>query len=179
MRAAYGFITRDIPCMIQGRDIGAGLTSLIKKLCGKNFKSATVLTLESKLDDYLVKEIAKLDQKRLRTPVSDMQYELLEDKVSCIRLIAQGLQTVGKVCDRIKELFSNTDKDGMPQSKVVLSSIHRAKGLEADNVFILHPEKLPHPMATLDWEIEQEYNIKYVAITRSMDTLYFVETENE
>ena len=179
MSAAYGFITREIPCMIQGRDIGAGLNSLIKKLCGKNFKSTDVITLESKLDDYLVKEIAKLDQKRLNSPVSDMQYDLLNDKVSCIRLISQGLQTVGEVCDRITELFSNTDKDGMPQSKVVLSSIHRAKGLEADNVFILHPEKLPHPMATLEWEIEQEYNIKYVAITRSMDTLYFVETENE
>jgi superfamily I DNA/RNA helicase len=179
MSAAYGFITRDIPCMIQGRDIGAGLNSLIKKLCGKNFKSTDVLTLESKLDDYLVKEIAKLDQKRLNAPVSDMQYDLLNDKVSCIRLISQGLQTVGEVCDRITELFSDTDSDGMPQSKVVLSSIHRAKGLEADNVFILHPEKLPHPMATLEWEIEQEYNIKYVAITRSMDTLYFVETEND
>jgi hypothetical protein len=32
-------------------------------------------------------------------------------------------------------------------------------------------------MATLDWEIAQEFNIKYVAITRSMDTLVFLGDE--
>ena len=66
----------------------------------------------------------------------------------------------------------------MPNCKVVLSSVHRAKGLEAENVVILHPEKMPHPMATLEWEIEQEYNIKYVAITRSMNRLVFVREES-
>ena len=75
---------------------------------------------------------------------------------------------------RIDGLFSDNDKDGQPKSKVLLSSVHRAKGLEAATVYISSPEKMPHPMAQLEWEIDQEYNIKYVAMTRSMDTLIFI-----
>ena len=74
---------------------------------------------------------------------------------------------------RIESLFSdNTDT---VKAKVLLSSVHRAKGLEAETVYISRPEMMPHPMATLEWEIEQEFNIKYVAITRSMNTLVFME----
>lgn len=178
MKAAYGMIRKGIACMIQGRDIGAGLNSLIKKVCGKGWKTTDTIIMESKLDAYLSKEIAKLDKLALTAPVSRSKYELVMDKVNCIKLISEGLSTASEVCERITELFADTDKAGMPKSKVVLSSVHRAKGLEAENVFILHPEKMPHPMATLEWEIEQEYNIKYVAITRSMNRLVFVREES-
>jgi superfamily I DNA/RNA helicase len=52
--------------------------------------------------------------------------------------------------------------------------VHRAKGLEAKNVFILKPELLPHPMAKQPWQQEQERNIKYVAFTRALESLQFI-----
>jgi DNA helicase-2/ATP-dependent DNA helicase PcrA len=60
------------------------------------------------------------------------------------------------------------------QVGVVFSSVHRAKGLEAKRVYILSPELMPHKMATKPWELEQERNIEYVAITRTLSELVYV-----
>ena len=36
---------------------------------------------------------------------------------------------------------------------------------------------MPHPMAKTEEEVEQEYNIRYVALTRSKKELYFINEE--
>jgi DNA helicase II / ATP-dependent DNA helicase PcrA len=63
----------------------------------------------------------------------------------------------------------------MPKG-VLFSSVHRAKGLEADRVFIITGKNapMPHPMAKTKWQRQQEMNIKYIAITRAIDELYWV-----
>jgi superfamily I DNA/RNA helicase len=60
------------------------------------------------------------------------------------------------------------------KAAVQFSSAHRSKGLEAENVYILEPGLMPHPMAKLEWEKEQEGNVWWVAHTRSKKTLTFV-----
>jgi superfamily I DNA/RNA helicase len=57
---------------------------------------------------------------------------------------------------------------------VTLSTVHKAKGLEAENVFILDVSKMPHPMAKTESQKIQELNLKYVALTRSKSYLGFV-----
>jgi superfamily I DNA/RNA helicase len=57
---------------------------------------------------------------------------------------------------------------------VQYSSVHRAKGKESDNVYILYPELIPHPMSRSDWAKAQEMNILYVAITRAIHKLTYV-----
>ncbi|NEO43186.1 MAG: ATP-dependent helicase [Moorea sp. SIO4A3] len=55
------------------------------------------------------------------------------------------------------------------------SSIHRAKGDEADRVFILGSNFMPRVTGgMLPWQEEQERNLTYVALTRSKEELYFV-----
>ena len=93
---------------------------------------------------------------------------MLDDKVETIFALADGVDTITGVQNRIEEVFSN-DKEG-----VVFSTVHRAKGLESDNVYILKPELFPHPMAKQDWELQQERNITYVAYTRAKQRLAFV-----
>jgi superfamily I DNA/RNA helicase len=58
---------------------------------------------------------------------------------------------------------------------VTLSTIHKAKGLEAERVFILDAWRLPSFYAKLPHQLEQEYNLLYVAITRAQRELYYVE----
>jgi len=70
----------------------------------------------------------------------------------------------------IEQIFSDNGKAG-----VKLSSVHRAKGLEANVVWILCPDLMPHPKAEQPWEQEQEMNLKYVAITRAKRELRVVE----
>ena len=53
-------------------------------------------------------------------------------------------------------------------------TIHKSKGLENDNVFFLAPELIPSRFATQPWQLEQESNLKYVAITRAKNSLIYV-----
>jgi ATP-dependent exoDNAse (exonuclease V) beta subunit len=47
--------------------------------------------------------------------------------------------------------------------------------LEQEFIYILHPEKMPLIWnGQQDWELQQEMNPKYVALTRSTHALYFV-----
>lgn len=75
------------------------------------------------------------------------------------------------VVGTIDSIFSEDTKG------VVFSTIHKAKGLEADNVYIIRPDLLPHPRAESEAELIQERNLKYVAVTRAKHKLIFAEGE--
>lgn len=62
------------------------------------------------------------------------------------------------------------------ENSVVLSTVHRAKGLEADNVFVLHPHSLRlYWKGQKPWQAYQEQCCEYVAITRAKENLFLVE----
>lgn len=71
--------------------------------------------------------------------------------------------------------------DDLPDDKVTLSTIHRAKGLEWNNVFVQategvlpHKRSAPPTLTTVTGaEIEGEVRLFYVAATRARDTLTF------
>jgi DNA helicase-2/ATP-dependent DNA helicase PcrA len=73
---------------------------------------------------------------------------------------------------------STGDRAGPPtkdEDWLVLSTIHSAKGLEWDVVYLIHAADgcLPSDMSTgSDDEIEEELRLAYVAMTRSRDFLY-------
>jgi DNA helicase II / ATP-dependent DNA helicase PcrA len=49
---------------------------------------------------------------------------------------------------------------------IVLSTVHKIKGLEADRVFIIRPDLLPMQTPKA-WQAMQEKNLEYVAVTRA------------
>jgi DNA helicase-2/ATP-dependent DNA helicase PcrA len=73
---------------------------------------------------------------------------------------------------------STQDLAGDPlldEDYVILSTIHSAKGLEWDSVYVIHAAdgNMPSDMATGDAEqIEEERRLFYVALTRARDWLY-------
>ena len=77
-----------------------------------------------------------------------------------------------EIIGRIEEVFSD-DRNG---GGIKLSSIHRAKGLEADRVFFLKTEEAPcpHPLAKSKWQRDQELNLLYVGITRAKMELVWI-----
>ena len=71
-------------------------------------------------------------------------------------------------------------KDIENNKAVCLSTVHKAKGLEADNVWIILPDKLPlNRKNQKAWEKEQEFNLKYVAYTRAKKVLNLVNLSKE
>jgi superfamily I DNA/RNA helicase len=100
---------------------------------------------------------------------SDQALQAIEDNADTITAIAEECTDVQGVLDALEDLFSDLDRPC-----VVLSTVHKAKGLEAATVFILGPELLPAPWAESANEKEQERNIHYVAVTRAMERLVYV-----
>ena len=162
----FRFLKHGIKATIQGRDVGAGLASTVKKLCAET--DSTVRMVE-RLDDWLHKEQAKENAKR--NP-SEVKLISLRDRVDCLYAFAEGATTVKEVLVKIASVF--TDDKNTPGIK--LSSIHKSKGLEARRVFLLQPEgaTCPHPMAKSAWQRDSEQNLLYVAVTRAIEELTFV-----
>jgi DNA helicase-2/ATP-dependent DNA helicase PcrA len=83
-----------------------------------------------------------------------------------------GCRTVNDILLKVKDFISAV------HNPINLSTIHRAKGLENERVFILNYDELPyHRQHQKEWEKMQELNLKYVAITRSYKELYLVENK--
>jgi len=83
------------------------------------------------------------------------------------------------LADLILDPPTSTSDFAGPQIKdedwLILSTIHSAKGLEWDAVYLIHAADgcLPSDMSTgSDEEIEEELRLTYVAMTRARDFLY-------
>lgn len=81
------------------------------------------------------------------------------------------LNTLDNILKRLKLMLSNPS-DGA----IRISTIHRAKGLENNRVFILEYDKLP-PTREIEWENIQERNLHYVAVTRPKEELYLCDSQ--
>ena len=102
--------------------------------------------------------------------------EILADKAECICIL---MNDIGDKCSSfamfeksVKELFTDESDGG-----IILSSIHRAKGDEADTVYVLGYSNLPYTnKAVSDWELQQEENLLYVALSRAKNNLFLVDS---
>ena len=158
IKPVFHLLAQGIKVTIKGRDIGDGLVRLVKKL-----KAFTIEDFYLKLDKWKSLEEQKAQRKK-----SDSMIQSIEDKFECLMVISEECQNVNEIISKIEKIFSDN------QSEIVFSSIHRSKGLESDRVFILEPQLIPSKHATKVWEIIQERNVLYVAITRAKTNLYLV-----
>ena len=101
---------------------------------------------------------------------ADEKLVALHDKVDCIRILSGDCKGVNDLTNKLGRLFQDTAGKG----QVVLSSVHKAKGLEADWVYIFKPHLLPHPKLIDKANGSQEINLKYVAYTRAIKYLMIV-----
>jgi len=168
---AYQLIRMRKKVVIRGRDIGTGLISLIKKM-----KATSIENLLYKMGKWFEKEVRKLCAKEGVDDPSLLQkgatkYQSLEDKVSCIEALCDGIDTLDELIVTIEKLFADFDDSGKPKQAIVLGTVHRTKGLESHNVTVIDPENFPHSLARKSWEKVQERNLAYVAATRAKFSL--------
>lgn len=161
----FKMIRMGLPAKIEGRSIGEGLVKLATRW--KSVK--TVNGLESKLREYEEREVAKALAKQ-----QEQKADRITDEVATImtiieRVRANGLDRVEDVVAAIEEIFA----DGVAgKGLITLCSAHKSKGLEWETVFILDRETLmPSKFARQDWQVEQERNLIYVAVTRAKHRL--------
>lgn len=154
---------------ILGADIGKSLIALLEKLSKR--KGYTFARLGDILDQY---EEERVNYYMNRN--DEQKAEALRDSCAALRVILQRAMDDGRASDLdainayISSLFSD-DKKG---SVITLSTIHKSKGLEAERVFILRPDRLPLLFGGQSAEtVQQEYNLDYVARTRAKSVLVY------
>ena len=163
-------IAANKPATILGTEIGKALIAILEKLTTrKDYEGFD--KIDETLDAYeaeLVEHYTSRDEPQLA--------EAIEDQCSAIRtLIDRAAATsLAELSAFIERLFSgDSNKD-----VILLTTVHKAKGLEADRVFILAPDRLPLNYPNMRPEsAQQEMNLLYVAVTRAKQTLVIVTTE--
>lgn len=108
-------------------------------------------------------------------------YENAEERVEDIRQLARSLSDAENLDDFLSQiaLLSETDINALTPDapRITLSTIHQAKGLEWNNVFIifLGEGMFPHYRAinsAKPHEAEEETRLFYVAVTRAKNRLF-------
>jgi superfamily I DNA/RNA helicase len=163
---ALSMIGKGQKVIVKGKKIGEGLISLVKKM-----QAYTTAELYLKLDNWKTKEINKhIDRRNAETVIQH-----INDKYDTLMAVIKGCDSVYCVTSKLENLFKDNATSGY-----IFSSIHQAKGLEADIIYILAPHKLPLVWkGQQPWEAEQEMNIRYVAITRSKNKIVWVNKKDK
>ena len=161
---AFALIRKGIACRIEGRDIGVQLALLAGK-----WKVKRLDVLRDRLETYRGREIQKAMSKG-----QEQKADAINDRVSCLFILIERAEEkrldVDGLIAMIYDMFSDADK--APKDVLTLSSVHKFKGHERKRVLLLgRHEFMPSKYARQQWQIEQEMNLIYVAVTRAMETL--------
>ena len=156
MPLALSLLRKNIPARIEGRDIGRQLIGMVRTM-----KAKSVPHFIERVEAWLAKQIERLE----RSKNAEKKIEQTRDIADTLKALAQDSKSVQEIEQRITSLFQDTDNFSKPA--VVLSTVHKAKGLEWPRVFMLS-ETFRRGKGI------EEDNIFYVAVTRAMKALYFV-----
>ena len=163
---AYAIIAQRIPCRILGREIGMKLVVLIQKM-----KADSIEDLAGKLEAWRDRQHSLAEKKN-----DDAIARNADDQCDSLMSILQATnpRVINDLILEIESIFSDT-RD--VSSMLTLATVHKAKGLEWPTVIIIRPDWLPWPFAKKEWQIEQEHNLAYVAVTRSKNKLVFIDSK--
>lgn len=164
VRLFFRLARNGIPVQILGRDLGKAIAKTITATAGKATGFSQMRNL---LELWADAEIRKAE-KRGGTGA------LVADKLECILAVMEHVESKGgspnTVASEAERLFTDSETPG----RITLSTIHKAKGREWNRLAFYAPELLPGKWARQDWQIRQEQNLQYVAITRAAHDLLYV-----
>jgi superfamily I DNA/RNA helicase len=166
MPMCLSLLRKGIPARIEGKDLGKQLLDIVKKL-----NARTVPQFMSRVETWGEKHTKHFEEKA----------EEINDQVETLKALAEGASSVHEIESRLTTLFQDSDKNSSPS--VILSSVHKSKGLEWEKVYILRDtfnRKRPANAAPINPVAEaarakEEANIYYVALTRTKKHLVMIE----
>jgi len=173
-------IAHGLPVGMAGRDIGARLLKFVE-----SSKAIDVVQLREFTSRWAKSEIERRKKRNKNADTS-----AVDDHVDCIEALCVDTNQILVVTDRIKKMLMVP-----PEQKVLLSTVHRFKGKEADRTFVLTStfpthaaywrERANRKKGDIEkWASEiaarilkediEERNVLYVAVSRSKQELIYV-----
>lgn len=157
-----------LSAFVRGHDLEGRLARLARQQLGGPGRTWSPA---ARLEAYLRREAARFEGVSGGGPA----LARVRDEVSCLTHLLRDLdgrpaadELVALVEERLAEVFRESP------NAVALSSVHRAKGREADRVFLLYPELMPASHARSEQAVRGEACVQFVALTRSRRELVFV-----
>lgn len=161
----FELLSKGIPAKIRNRDISEQLLSLLEQVVGEEVREYSAREFTLLLTSWYEQQKDAL----IADGANVMVIVGLHDRVQTLNAIFSGSNCKDTI--ELKEIITSLSKNA--KNAVTLTTIHGSKGLEATRVFHLKPDLVPHPKAEKDWEKEQEGNLKFVALTRAKQDLFF------
>lgn len=160
VRLCLRFIRSGKFAAIAGRNVGIRLLGLIERSKAENTDA-----LLDWIEAWKEKEIARLTKK-------DRPTQSVEDCADCIRVICEVAD--GSI-ERVVRAVNGFFVDGDDGSRVILSTTHKAKGLERDRVIVLGDTYCRPRPKNGEWIVStEEYSLRYVAFSRARSELFIV-----
>lgn len=160
-------INNGIKMYFRGEELGKNLKESVDIAYGDTIEEI-ILNMKRRIiafwDFFTIN--SELDPKETVTHPSIInQY----DTIKTMEHLPDNIKNKDDLYAFIDKMFINEGNDG-----IQLSTIHRAKGLEADNVYIICPSLIPTKLAQTKWEKDEEQHLLYVMCTRPKYTLNYV-----
>lgn len=160
---------------IAGKDTGEALIAMIQEyddielypnleqkglfysLYKNYFKLKEEIMIETGLDENLCDSLPQLSG--------------LLDKIESLRILSEGHNTMAQLINRLSRVFLDEKEY---HEGIKLSTVHKAKGTESENVYIIRNDLFAPEKKNAEWEKIQELNLEYVAYTRAKRNLSFI-----
>lgn len=180
LRFAFALLSQGIPADIAGKSFGDDLIRVLEKI--SQHEDFDWGEFEVGVDRWYNAEYEKAVARAAR----QSSMTLLKDKAQSILLFQQwytetrsGGGSVDGLIDYIQNFFNDDER----KHDVLISTVHRAKGSEADNVILINPSReMPLIFSgnrQTPAEIKQEWNIVYVAQSRAKKAMIFCDLPDE
>lgn len=163
-------LQKGIAAKVKGVDIAEGILEILEYIRLTFGAELSIGGILEQVDVYEQKQL----EKHTMQGSSPAQIEGVKDKCAACRDCVKGfgITNLDELNTRIRDLFDDN------KAPVWLSTVHKAKGLEEKRVFIISPDDFPLQWeGQQEWELKQEYNLKYIVLTRSTDTIFHVKSE--
>lgn len=162
---AFKLIRSGVGVVMLGREIGKGLITLSRKLCPEDNTDRFVCS-------GLVASWIESESSLALANGKEEKVAGITDRGECLLAVLEsGCRDAGEMRSMLTKLFSTE------YGQVILASIHKAKGLEEDVIIHLDPWRIPSKYAKQaalvgdPRQLQQEWNLRYVAETRTKHTL--------
>ncbi|GAA5513074.1 ATP-dependent DNA helicase Rep [Deinococcus carri] len=157
------------PAALQGKDLGGTLTGLARRVFLRGLTH-----WEAQLADH-----RRAERERIEREVGDAtaaaallaQREDLAESLGHLTRAAvrEGARDLQGLAEFMAAFFARSHQT------ITFSTVHGAKGREADRVFVLHPHLMPAVYARTPEAVIGEACVQFVALTRARRDLIFVE----
>lgn len=155
VRITLTLLRNGVRARMAGRDVGGSIMALVNKL-----KARTIPELLTALSTWERKQVTRFASRGELD-----QVDRVHDQADVIFALAEDADDIQHVKDKCEHLFVDDGEADM----VLASSVHKAKGLEAERVWLLQQSLYRRG------DSQEERNIEYVAITRARVHLTIVE----